>query len=163
MPHDNDLNGPAGAMRSPVRTLAEECFHRESFHDCHVTSLTWDSRGDSFSLLMDYIAEWLEPTPGETALRYRVAPAVWTFEGVVSVAISAEWSRCALEMQIACIDVVAQQHGPNGTLTKDYEIDFSEPDALIKVRCIGYRLDLLREPEESPAMLLARTSPDEAR
>ena len=77
-------------MENPTRVLSELDAPPESFHDCHVHGMGWDADGFSFSVGLDYILKWLEPSAPGGGYQFLVAKAKLTFQNVDALIIRAK-------------------------------------------------------------------------
>ena len=134
---------------SAGRVLSETEATPESFHDCHVHGVRWHRDSFSFSMDIQYILEWIPPADGVDHYRFSVAEAELTFRSVDELKITMDWTGSALDAQISTIRVLETRRTPNGALDRHFEIEFSDPDALISLWSTGYELKLLRSPVSS--------------
>lgn len=137
-------------MERPLRTLSEADAGLESFHDCHVHGLRWRRDQFAFNVDLQYIVKWVAPNDGSSRYQFMIAEARLAFENADDVMISMEWSRAALDAQIDTIRVNDTRKTPNERQQRQFEIQFNEPDALIRLWSTGYRLQLLHEAVLSP-------------
>jgi hypothetical protein len=133
-------------MRQAQRVLSEAEATLESFHDCHVHGLRW--RGEQFAFYVDlqYILEWIQPTETTSTYQFRIAEGRLAFANADDVDISIVWKRAMLDAQIESINIIGTRATPNGTQQRQFEIAFSEPDAVITLWSTGYEVQLTDEP-----------------
>ena len=134
-------------MRRPFRVLSESDARPETFHDCHVHSLHW--RRFMFSMDLQYILKWIEPSDSASSYRFSVSEARMIFHNVDDLKVSMEWCDAALDSEIASVRILKTRTTPNGNLQRYFEIGFAEPEAMISLWSTGYEVELLQEPVTS--------------
>jgi hypothetical protein len=145
-------------MERTLRVLAESEAKPESFHDCHVHGLHWRRDQFIFSLDIQYILEWLEPSDASSgAYRFLVSEARLVFRDASEMKVSMDWSGSALDSEIASVRVLGSRTTPNGQVERCFEIEFADPDGTISVWSTGYEVILLQEPvvSEVPSIALS--------
>jgi len=134
-------------MKHPLCVLSESEAGLESFHDCHAHGLRWRCDKFTFSIDLQYILEWIEPSDASSgAYRFRVAEAQLLFRSTSDLRVSMDWSDAALDAQIATLRVLQSRATPNGQIERLFEIEFAEPDGTISLWSTGYEVILLDEP-----------------
>jgi hypothetical protein len=134
-------------MKRPHRVLSEAEANLSSFHDCHVHGLRWRWGQFIFSLDLQYILEWIEPSnASHGAYRFLVSEARLVFHNASDLKVSMDWSGSALDSEIAAVQVLGTRTTPNGQVERCFEIEFADPDGTILVWSTGYEVVLLREP-----------------
>ena len=133
-------------MERPLRVLSESEAKPESFHDCHVHGLRWQRDRFTFSVELQYILEWIEPSDGSSGYRVLISEGRVTFQNVDDLKVSMDWSGVALDSQIASVRVLKTRTTPNGRVQRYFEIEFADPEALISLWSTGYEVKLLKEP-----------------
>jgi len=137
-------------VERPLRVLSESEAKPASFHDCRVHGLRWRREQFTFSMDVQYILEWIEQSGGSSDYRFSISEGRLTFQNVDDLKVSMDWSGAALDSRIASIQVPKTRTTPNGTVQRRFEIEFSEPEAVISLWSTGYEVELLREPVISP-------------
>lgn len=131
----------------------------ESFHDCHIHGLRWRRHRFTFSLDIQYILKWIEPSDVSAgAYRFLVAEAHLVFDNVSDLKLSMDWEGAALEAQIDALRALESRPTPNGQIERRFEIRFSDPDGFISLWSTGYQVILISDPVVSAAPSLP---PDE--
>ena len=141
-----------------MRVLSETDAKPESFHDCHVHGLHWRHDRFAFSLDLQYVLKWIEPSDASSgAYRFLVSEARLVFRGASDLKVSMDWSGAALDSEIAALRVLHSRTTPNGQVERCFEIEFSEPDGTISLWSTGYEVTLLEEPvmSEVPSIPLS--------
>ena len=133
-------------MERPLRVLSESEAKPESFHDCHVHGLRWQRDRFTFSMELQYILEWIEPSDGSSGYRFSISEGRVTFQNVDDLKVSMDWSGVALDSQIASVRVLKTRTTPNGRVQRYFEIEFADPEAIISLWSTGYEVELLEEP-----------------
>ena len=132
----------------PHRTLSETEAQPESFHDCHVHTFEW--RGSfEFSIGLQYIVEWIQPTSDVPNFRFMISEARLKFANTADLAIAMDWCGASLDAQIESVQVVSSRPTPNGRTARKFEITFAEPEGTISLWSTGYDVELLTEPIQS--------------
>src|SRR3954462_7519403 len=69
-----------------------------NWHDTHIYGFATSPERFELRFDVDYILEWLSPAPGQSAIRFRIAPATWTFHDVanVQIALSSQQGRFSI-------------------------------------------------------------------
>lgn len=130
-----------------LRVLNESEAKLESFHDCHVHGLHWRRDQFIFSLDLQYILEWIEPSDASSgAYRFLVSEGRLVFRGASDLKVSMDWSGSALDSEIAGVRVLGSRTTPNGQVERCFEIEFADPDGIVSVWSTGYEVILLQEP-----------------
>lgn len=146
-------------MHRPFRALSESDAQLESFHDCHAYGLHWRPDRFTFSIDLQYILEWIEPSDASSgAYRFRVSEAQLVFRSASELKVTMDWSGSALDSEIASMRVLRTRTTPNGQVERFFEIEFSDPDGVISLWSTGYEVNLLQEPVISkvPGIPLSR-------
>lgn len=144
-------------MVKPIRVLAEHEAPLESFHDCHVHGLHWMRDRFLFVVDIQYILEWIAPNADVSGYKFSICEARLVFRDADGVKVSLDWSKGALDSQIAEIHLLDSRKAPNGSVENHYEIEFSDPDGSIKVWSAGYEVALLSEPVSSRVTSISLT------
>jgi len=131
---------------SPPRVLSESEAKLESFHDCHAHGLHWRRDQFIFSLDLQYILKWIEPSDASGAYRFLVSEARLVFRGASELKVAMDWSGSALDSEIAAVRVLGSRTTPNGQVERCFEIEFADPDGTISLWSTGYEVILLQEP-----------------
>jgi hypothetical protein len=134
------------AMLSSKRSLNESEAVMESFHDCHVHGLRWRRDAFSFSVDLQYILEWIEPTASFAGYQFSVCEARLVFQSVSDLKVQMDWSSSPLDAQIEGLRVAESRATPNGGTERLFEIEFADPEGSISLWSSGYELVLLGEP-----------------
>lgn len=141
-----------------LHVLSESEAKLESFHDCHAHGLHWSRDHFIFSIDLQYILEWIEPSGASSGgYRFLVSEARLVFRGASELKVSMDWSGSALDSEIAGVRVLGSRTTPNGQLERSFEIEFADPDGIISVWSTGYEVILLQEPvvSEVPSIPLS--------
>jgi hypothetical protein len=141
-----------------IRVLDESEAKLESFHDCHAYGLHWRRDQFIFSLDIQYILEWIEPSDAATgAYRFLVSEARLVFRSANEVKVSMDWSHSALDAEIEAVRVLGSRTTPNAQIERCFEIEFADPDGTILIWSTGYEVVLLHEPvvSEVPSIPLS--------
>jgi hypothetical protein len=134
-------------MERSLRALSDSEAGPESFHDCHVHGLRWRRDKFTFSLDLQYILEWIEPSEASSGTyRFRVSEAQLVFRSASDPKVSMDWSGAALDAQIAALRVLQSRTTPSGQVERLFEIEFADPDGTISLWSTGYEVILLEEP-----------------
>lgn len=133
-------------MHSHIRNLSEAEAGIGSFHDCHVHGLHWRRDAFTFSMDIQYILEWMAPSDDSTGYRFRVCEARIAFKDVDELKVAMDWSGAALDSQIDAVRTLKSRTTPSGSVQRYYEIEFSEPEAIISLWSTGYEVRLLGAP-----------------
>jgi len=134
-------------MHSPLRVLSESEARLESFHDCHAHGLRWRADRFTFTVDLQYILEWIEPSNVSAgAYRFLVSEALLVFRGASELKVSMDWSGSALDSEIGAVRILRSRTTPNGQVERYFEIEFSDPDGIICLWSTGYEVNLLAEP-----------------
>jgi len=126
--------------------MSESEAEPESFHDSHVHGLSWRRAEFAFSVDLQYILEWIEPSDISSGYRFSICEARLTFRDVDDLKISMDWLGAALDAQIDALRIVQSRTTPTGRVQHYYEIEFSEPGANIALWSTGYEVALLQDP-----------------
>jgi hypothetical protein len=116
------------------------------FHDCRITGIKWNDRHFSFTLVLDYIAEWVNPTETDKYYKFWICPAEMRFEDVDDVSIGLQWHRQIMECRIQHLQRRDQRHTPNGAIQTRWEIDLAAPSGGISVWATCLSLAILGPP-----------------
>jgi len=136
-------------MKTPFRILSESDAEPESFHDCHVHGLHWHRDKFTFSMDLQYIVDWINPSDGTSSYRFAVSEGCLTFRNVDDLNVSMDWSGALLDAEIAVMRTVKTRTTPNGRLQRYFEIEFGAPEAIISLWSTGYEVELLQAPRLS--------------
>lgn len=137
------------------KILSESEATPDSFHDCHVYGIRWDSLGYQLVLYLQYIVAWIEPADKTSSYRFLVSDARLVFSNADNVKLAMAWNGL-LDAQIDGLSCLAVRTSPNGTQERLFEVSFSEPDATLSLWSTGYALHLEHPPTESPTTPLDR-------
>lgn len=129
-----------------VRVLSAAEAPTESFHDCHVHGIGWNSAEFSLWLEIDYIVKWLAPPVAGAGYRFLVARAKVVFANVDNASISLAWEHTALTAQIDDIVTLATRATPSGAIQNRYEATFAEPAGSVGLWSTGYTVVLAHDP-----------------
>jgi hypothetical protein len=139
-------------------THTNDDFDRLSWHDCHIWAVRFDAGdpdvGDWTSDLvldLDFIVEWLQPSPDRFA--FRVAPAVLTFHGVTDPRIEVNWQQTGFQAALhpVSIGAISRERLEHQKVHLDrpyyaWRIELNWPDGLIAFGALGFTQTLLAEP-----------------
>jgi hypothetical protein len=145
-----------------VRILGEA--NATTFHDCFVYGVGWDRKDwtYAFSVDLDYILEWLEPTSSSSGhYRFMVAEARLVFRDAKEMVVSLDWSGMRMgdsltyeDAQIDDIVVVGTRAPKVGAPERQFKINFHFPSGSISLWSTGYEVHLLGEPVVSDTQQL---------
>lgn len=134
-------------MEKPNRVLTEAEAGVESFHDCHVQGLRWRRDEFIFSIDLQYILQWIEPSEATAgAYRFLVSEAQLVFRSTSELKISMDWSGAALDAAISVLRVLESRKTPNGQVERLFELEFADPDGRISLWSTGYDVILRDDP-----------------
>ena len=134
-------------MEQTIRTLTELEAPLEQFHDCHVHGLHWRRDEFTFSIALQFILEWIDPSDDSSGYyRFRVAEAELVFQDTSDPKVLMDWSNSAIDAQIEDVRVLESRATPAGTIERRFEIRFADPDGTISLWSTGYQVVLLAEP-----------------
>lgn len=67
-------------------TYTQSNFDQLCWHDCPLHGIRFETGPEAWDYRMildiDYMTEWVQPTPPEQGFRFKIAPADWIFENV---------------------------------------------------------------------------------
>ena len=133
-------------MTPTIRVISESEATAESFHDCHVHGIHWRRDQFTFSMDVQYILKWIEPTNASDGYRFSIAEGRLTFQSVDDLKVTMDWSGAALDAQIAAMRILKTRDTPGGAIQRNFEIEFSDPDAVISLWSTGYAIHVLQQP-----------------
>jgi len=136
-------------MQQPLRILSESEAVPESFHDCHVHGLHWRRSQFSFSVDLQYILKWIEPSDAASGYRFLICKGELIFRSVSELRVSMDWLGSALDAEIGALRVLNSRTTPSGQPERHFEIEFADPDGTISLWSTGYEVVLWTEPRES--------------
>jgi hypothetical protein len=139
-----------------IQTEAD--FDRLSWHDCHLWALRFDvgdpDEGDwtnDLVLDLDFIVEWLCPSPDK--FQFRIAPAALVFQGVTDPHITIDWGRSGFQNSLHPVSIgeISRERVQDQKVYLDrpyysWRIALNWPDGEIAFGAVGFTQTLLAEP-----------------
>jgi hypothetical protein len=134
-------------------------FETLGWHDCHIHGFRFtdfnDERGTAeFEFDIDYILEWLRD--GDSALKFRIAPATLTFHDVFGLRIELDYATPTAGMMPFSIDGVNREpiSYPGGAMSFRWLLPINWPAGEITFESPGFTQILRREPVEHEGQCL---------
>lgn len=131
--------------RCPLRILSEK--DADNFHDCRIQGISWSQKDFTFTLDIQYIVEWIQPTE-ETQGNYqfRICEAELIFHNVRDPRLSIDWARARLDAVISEVRVLESGTTPTGRHERLFEIELATIENTICLWSTHYEVALLSEP-----------------
>ena len=133
----------------------ESRFEEMSWHDNHVHGLRIREGEDGcgeLELDLDYILEWLRPTP--SAFAFRLAPATLTFVDVFDLRIEIDYAAATAGITPFSISEITRESPVNGGALK-WKIELNWPQGAISFSASGFRQTLRVSPIVSDSQSLS--------
>ena len=141
------------------RTWTTTDFDELCWHDCHIHGFRLgevdeDCGSAEVEFDIDFIVEWL--LVGESAYRFRVAPATLTFHHVFGLRLELDYAEPTAGMTPFSIEGIYREPipYPDGTTSFDWRIPVNWPDGEITFRSPGFTQVLRSEPVVNDAQCL---------
>lgn len=126
-------------------------FDRMSWHDCAVHAVAFEPAlpyPGRLLLDIDYIVEWISPTPPETAFSFRVSPATLVFDQAWDVSGDIDLRGFSFELSLDALE----RAGPDAAGGCEWTLAGHE--FTLTLRATGFTQYLRRPPILSPAQRL---------
>jgi hypothetical protein len=141
---------PSRRQEIPVpdfkKKYTDDDFATLGFHDCYVSSITWDADTYSFALFIDYILKWVEPLKSEVNYQFWISPAQLRFVNVDDVELDLRWNGLMMDCIIDDLQRKQSRVTPNGARQHQWEFLLSEPNGSISLWATNFELTILAPP-----------------
>lgn len=117
-------------------------FDAMGWHDCWVHALAFDAEGWSFTLDLDYIFKWVEPTPPEENYKFWICPSTMVFKD--SHSLKTEINSAIGSLEIDDLHQGKSQENPH-TKKLERKYRFECQEGSIEIYSTGYEL-VARQP-----------------
>jgi hypothetical protein len=131
-------------------------FEKMGWHDSYVHAISFDHSYE-FSLDIDYIFNWLQPTPENNEFNFSISPCTLIFEKVYNLKLNLEVSE-PFELQIEDIirhtsKIVDDIRDPKGLTLDEWEIETIQGS--ITFRAASFKQFVRQRPKTSNTQLLS--------